>query len=104
MPKALDFGFLDTLSWDQVFSLQAFLEHATLSAEEHAAIFGIEPPKSEQILESLGNLLLIEPAKSERAVGEPLVFDTVVSAARYRIRPVLVPIVLRALRGRNLVE
>ncbi len=104
LPEALEFGFLDGLSWDQIFTLQAFMEHASLTVDEHSAIFGSSYTTSEQVLESLGNLLLIEPAENSRRVGEPLYFSTVEPGERYQIRPVLVPVVLRSLRGRNLVD
>lgn len=104
MPEPLDFGFLEALSWDQVFTLAAFMEHATLSVEEHAAIFGSFEEDSFQVLESLGNLLLIEPVGEDRRVGEQLKFRSIEASERYRIRAVFVSIIRRVLRGRNLVD
>ena len=104
LPKALDLAFLDRLRWDETFTLQALVEHRSLTVEEHAAVFGGTPAASAPVLESLGNLLLIEPLGTVREVGEPLTFNTVETGRPYQVRPVLVPVVLRLLRGRNLVD
>ena len=104
LPRALDLAFLERITWDEVFSLQALVEHRSLTVEEHAAVFGGTAATSAPVLESLGNLLLIEPLGTVREVGDPLTFGTVETGRPYQVRPVLVPIVLRLLRGRNLVD
>ena len=104
LPRALDLAFLDRLTWDEIFTLQALVEHRSLTVEDHAAVFGGTGATSTTVLESLGNLLLIEPLGTVREVGEPLTFSTVETGRPYQVRPVLVPIVLRLLRGRNLVD
>ena len=104
LPRALDLAFLDRLTWDEIFTLQALVEHRSLTVEDHAAVFGGTGATSTTVLESLGNLLLIEPLGTVREVGEPLRFGTVETGRPYQVQPVLVPIVLRLLRGRNLVD
>lgn len=104
LPVALGLAFLDRLTWDEIFTLQALVEHRSLTVEDHAAVFGGTAATSTPVLESLGNLLLIEPLGTVREVGEPLTFSTVETGRPYQVRPVLVPIVLRLLRGRNLVD
>ena len=104
LPGALDLAFLDRLTWDEIFTLQALVEHRSLTVEDHAAVFGGTAATSTPVLESLGNLLLIEPLGTVREAGEPLTFSTVETGRPYQVRPVLVPIVLRLLRGRNLVD
>ena len=103
-PRALDLAFLDRLTWDEVFTLQALVEHGSLTVEDHAAVFGGTAATSAPVFESLGNLLLLEPLGTVREVGEPLTFGTVETGRPYQVRSVLVPVVLRLLRGRNLVD
>lgn len=104
LPRALDLAFLDRLTWDEVFTLQALVEHGSLTVEDHAAVFGGTAATSAPVFESLGNLLLLEPLGTVREVGEPLTFGTVETGRPYQVRSVLVPVVLRLLRGRNLVD
>ena len=94
-------GSID-LSWDQAFALQAFVEHSTLTVADHARIFSTSADRSYEVLESLGNLYLIEPAGAIRRVGEQLSFTTVTRTEPYRIRPVLQPMVRRLLKARRL--
>ena len=103
-PRALDLAFLDRLTWDEIFTLQALVEHGSLTVEDHAAVFGGSSATSVPVLESLGNLLLLEPLGMVREVGEPLTFSTVETGRPYQVRSMLVPVVLRLLRGRNLVD
>ena len=104
LPVALDLGFLDRLTWDEIFTLQALVEHGSLTVEDHAAVFGGTAATSAPVFQSLGSLLLLEPAGMVREVGEPLTFSTVRTDRAYQVRSVLVPVVLRLLRGRNLVD
>ena len=103
-PRALDLAFLDRLTWDEIFTLQALVEHGSLTVEDHAAVFGGTIATSAPVFESLGNLLLLEPLGMLRDVGEPLTFGIVETGRPYQVRPLLVPVVLRLLRGRNLVD
>ena len=96
-----DFSALDTLSLAQSFSLKAFLEHRTLSLEEHDAVFRIPRRESYQILESLGNRNLIE------RVGEGETGATqseVVEDLRYQILPLLTGAIISHLQARNIIH
>lgn len=99
-PERPDFSVLDSLGLTQNFTLKAFLEHRTLTLDEHDRIFRLPRQESYQIFESLQNRHLIEsvvtddgprPARSE--IQEDL---------RYRVTPLLVGAVIAHLRGRNI--
>lgn len=99
-PDRPDFSILDSLALTQNFTLKAFLEHRSLTLDEHDRIFRLPRHESYQIFESLQNRQLIEsvtsdddqtPARSE--IEEDL---------RYRVRPLLVGAVISHLRGRNI--
>jgi hypothetical protein len=103
-PEPLDFSFLEDLSWDQAFALQALVEHSTLRVVDRSRIFSTSADRSYEVLESLGNLYLIEPAGAIRRVGEQLSFTTVGRGEPYRVRPVLLPVVRRLLKARHLTK
>nr|NIT89190.1 hypothetical protein [Gemmatimonadota bacterium]NIU32990.1 hypothetical protein [Gemmatimonadota bacterium]NIV63349.1 hypothetical protein [Gemmatimonadota bacterium]NIW66067.1 hypothetical protein [Gemmatimonadota bacterium]NIX41361.1 hypothetical protein [Gemmatimonadota bacterium] len=54
-PERPDFSVLDALTLTQNFTLKAFLEHRTLTLEEHDRIFRLPRHESYQIFESLQN-------------------------------------------------
>jgi hypothetical protein len=101
--RPLSFGYLDEFTMNQSFTLKAFLEHATLTLDEHDRIFRVPRAESRNQFELLGNLLLIEPADTRDRVSK-FSFTTVDEGRRYRIRPLVVHPVMVHLRERNLVR
>ena len=72
-PQRPDFSVLDALSLTQNFTLKAFLEHRSLTLEEHDRIFRLPREESYQIFESLRNRQLLEPLSVEGGgPGRPL--------------------------------
>jgi len=84
-------------------ALKAFLEHETLTVPEYASIDDRSVSKVEEIFESLGNALLIEPASSDMA-STVFHFEAVDPGVRYRLRPLLTHAVISLLRERNIVH
>ncbi|MDH3270106.1 MAG: hypothetical protein OEN56_02165 [Gemmatimonadota bacterium] len=101
-PERPDFSMLDNLGLTQNFTLKAFLEHRTLSLEEHDRIFRLPRHESYQIFESLQNRHLIHlvPKDAEHHSGRSEIAEDL----RYRVRPLLVGAVGAHLRGRNIVH
>lgn len=83
----LDFSFLDQLGHDELFTLAALLQHETLNAEEHAAIFhqGIDQ-----------SLLLLDRMSNKRYL--------VHTAERYSIHPLLYRPSVATLKAKNIVH
>lgn len=98
--RPLSFAFLSAYPLSQAFALHAFLQHGTLTLDEHARIFQSSTDESLQIFESLLNYLIIEPAGplAGRVNGQPIV-----AGQRYRIRPLIIQPVLQHLSGRHIV-
>jgi hypothetical protein len=107
--RPLSFGFLDTLSLPQQFTLKAFLDHATLTVAEHGAVARVSHGTSLELLESLSNVLLIEPAPPTDGPRRPTP-DTrppdaaIDDATRYRLRPVVVRPVIEHLRRTHIIH
>jgi hypothetical protein len=88
-PPEPDFGTLvRELSRDDLFALQAILQHGSLLVEEHAAIFGCSQQTSDMLFEGLVDRGLLEP--------EP-------QAPGWRVRSEAGYIVRKALYGVNLL-
>lgn len=102
-PERPDFTVLDSLGLTQNFTLKAFLEHRSLSLEEHDRIFRLPRHESYQIFESLGNRHLIE-AVSSPSDGNGRARSEIEENLRYRVRPLLAGAVVTHLRGRNIVH
>jgi len=100
--EPISFAFLDAFTLSQSFTLKAFLDHATLTLAEHDRIFRVSREESHHAFESLGNLLVIEPAQAAERVAQ-FVFTTIDDQQRYRIRPLVVHPVLTHLRSKNIV-
>jgi hypothetical protein len=100
--QPLSFGYMADLSLSQSFTLKAFLEHATLTLDEHDRIFETSREESRYLFESLGNLLLLESADVRERISE-FTFTTVDADRRYRLRPLVVHPVLTHLLSKNLV-
>jgi hypothetical protein len=101
-PTRPDFSILESLSLAQNFTLKAFLEHRTLTIDEHDRIFRLPHHESYQIFESLGNRHLIEALPSK---GVDLFSRSEVEGRlRYRVRPLLLGAVATHLKGRNIVH
>lgn len=98
----ISFAFIDAFTLSQSFTLKAFLDHATLTLAEHDRIFRVSRQESHHMFESLGNLLVIEPAGTAERVSQ-FVFTTIDDDQRYRIRPLVVHPVLTHLRSKNIV-
>ena len=81
-------SLLADLSLEELLTLQALLQHGSLTAEEHALVFGIEPATSLDRLEILEDRELIEPDP-----GRP----------GFRVRPEAARAVRVALHRRNLL-
>jgi hypothetical protein len=101
-PSRPDFSILESLTLTQNFTLKAFLEHRTLTLEEHDRIFRLPHHESYQVFESLGNRHLIEalPAKDVDLFSRSEVEERL----RYRVRPVLLGAVTAHLKGRNIIH
>jgi hypothetical protein len=102
LPTRPDFSVLEQLSLTQNFTLKAFLEHRTLTLEEHDRIFRIPRQESYQVLESLRNRQLIE--KVARGVEPGADESDIQIDLRYRVRPLLTGAVIAHLQGRNIVH
>lgn len=100
-PERPNFSLLESLALTQSFTLKAFLEHRTLTLDEHDRIFRLPRQESFQIFESLGNRHLIGPVRS--AEGQPKGSE-VVEDLRYEVAPVLAGAVISHLTGRNIVH
>jgi hypothetical protein len=98
----LSFGYIESLPLEYSFALKAFLDHATLTTAEYDRIFQGAGGDSRHVFETLGNLLVIEPADGSDRPAQ-FAFTTVQDGTRYRIRPLLVHPVLVTLRARNIV-
>lgn len=99
---ALDWSFLDSLDLTQNFTLKAFLEHQTLTLEEHDEIFRCTRQESYHILDSLLNRQLIQMVPEDE--GEDVRRSRVLEDIRYRIRPLLTGAVASHLASRNIVH
>lgn len=100
--EPISFAFIDTFTLAQSFTLKAFMDHATLTLAEHDRIFRVSHAESHHLFESLGNLLVIEPAGSTERVSQ-FVFTTIDDRQRYRIRPLVLHPVVVHLRSKNIV-
>lgn len=98
-PRRLDFSMLDGLGLTQSFTLKSFLEHRTLTLEEHDRIFRLPRHESYQIFEALGNRHLIEAILPE-GEGDPARSE-IEENLRYRVRPLIVGAVISHLRSNN---
>jgi hypothetical protein len=101
-PVRPDFTVLDALTLTQNFTLKAFLEHRTLTLEEHDRIFRLDRQESYQIFESLGNRHLITPVS--KPVGPNVDRSRIVEGVRYRVQPLLTGAVISHLGARNIVH
>jgi hypothetical protein len=102
LPRRPDFSVLEQLSLTQNFTLKAFLEHRTLTLEEHDRIFRLPRHESYQIFESLRNRQLILAAGREGDEA-PERSDIEVDL-RYRVRHLLSGTVIAHLYTRNIVH
>jgi hypothetical protein len=97
-----DFAVLDALDVGQNFTLKAFLEHRTLTLDEHRAVFRLPRQESYQVFEALQNRRLIEELAP---IGSGEAHESEIErTSRYRIRPLLVGAVTSHLRTRNIVH
>ena len=104
-PERPDFSIFDSLALTQSFTLKAFLEHRTMTLEEHDRIFRLPRHESFQVFESLQNRRLIEPVGTpDGADADPPQRSEIEEDLRYRVRPLLVGAVISHLRGRNIVH
>jgi hypothetical protein len=97
----MDFSFMEALDLTQNFTLKALLEHRTLALEEHDRIFRVSRQESFQIVESLRNRHLVEPAAE--AEGDEDISE-VENSRRYRIPPLLEGAVAAHLSRRNILH
>lgn len=102
LPSRPSFTALEQLSLTQNFTLKAFLEHRTLTLEEHDRIFRLPRHESYQIIESLRNRGLIEGIARERGRDDEQ--SEIEGDLRYRIRPLLTGAVIGHLLARNIVH
>jgi len=102
-PTRPDFSVLETLDLTQNFTLKAFLEHRSLTLEEHDRIFRLPRHESYQIFESLRNRHLLEPLPlpgQEDAEAR----SEIEEALRYEVHPLLTGAVIAHLQARNIVH
>jgi hypothetical protein len=101
-PERLDFSVLDSLNLPQNFTLKAFVEHRSLTLEEHDEIFRLPRQESYQVIESLRNRHLLEPVVN--AGEDPESRSEIEEDLRYRVRPLLTGAVISHLQARNIVH
>lgn len=101
-PEKPNFGLLESLALTQSFTLKAFLEHRSLTLDEHDRIFRLPRHESFQIFESLGNRHLIAPVRS--ATDGQQTGSEVTDDLRYQVAPVLAGAMINHLTGRNIVH
>jgi len=101
-PERPDFSVLDALTLAQNFTLKAFLEHRSLTLDEHDRIFRVPRQESYQVIESLRNRHLLEPVVV--AGEDPGARSEIEEHLRYRVRPLLVGAVIAHLQARNIVH
>ncbi len=101
--EPLSFAFLQSLTLEHAFTLKALLEHASLTVQEHSALFLVSPARSDEFFEALANLLLIEPLENH-PVQNRFTIAAVLPDVRYRIRPLLIHPVMQYLRGKNVLH
>ncbi len=97
----LDFSFLDSLDLTQNFTIKAFLEHQTLTLDEHTTIFRVPRQESYHILQSLENRHIIEAVPGP---PETPMISNVQADIQYRIQPLLTGAVAGLLASRNIVH
>jgi hypothetical protein len=102
-PERLDFSVLDALDLTQNFTLKAFLEHRSLTLDEHDRVFRVAREESYQIIESLRNRHLLEPVTGGEGEADAR-SEIEEEALRYRVRPLLVGAVTSHLQARNIVH
>ena len=98
----LSFTFLNNLLLGHAFTLKAFLQHATLTVEEHTQILQVSIEESFQAFETLYNYLLIEPFPQDHSSTDGL-HPSIESGYAYRIRPLVIYPVVLYLREKNIV-
>jgi len=101
-PERPDFSVLEGLDLTQNFTLKAFLEHRTLTLEEHDRVFRLPRQESYQIFESLRNRHLLESVTVGDDAGEAA--SEIEEELRYRLHPLLTGAVISHLRARNIVH
>jgi hypothetical protein len=98
--QPLSFRFLSGFDRNRAFTLKAFLDHKTLTLEDHDRIFRMARAESTFLLEALLNQRLIVPHTAPRSAAAPKRVDDGVA---YRIRPLILHPVTGYLRGQHIV-
>lgn len=96
----LSFRFLSTFDRDRAFTLKAFLDHKTLTLEDHDRIFRMSSAQSTFLLEALLNQRLIVPHGAPRGTPATGRIDPDIA---YRIRPLILNPLTQYLRGQHIV-
>ena len=97
--KPPQFGFLNQLDSDKLFTLAALLQHGTLTTEEHAAVFHSSVMSSQLLLETLLASNLIQLKRSNGTQLQPHDGDS----GRYTVNPVTRGPVVRTLQARHIL-
>ena len=102
-PERPDFSVLDTLDLGQNFTLKAFLEHRSLTLEEHDLVFRLPRQESYQVIESLRNRRILRPLRLP-GQEDPESRSQIEEDLRYEIHPLLMGAVITHLQARNIVH
>ncbi len=100
-PLSFDAISRQPLAW--AFSLEHFLFHKTLTADEHARIARLNADENVLLLEALLNRRMIAPVRDETDQVRQSEFARIDTDTRYRIHPLLLFAVRRALEQRHIV-
>jgi len=101
-PDPIRSQFLDGLDLSMGFALKAFLDHGSLTLEEHRAVFDAPEEEAFQVFETLRNLSLIEPSGARG--GRPPSSDPTKEGERYRIPPLMGQMLANHLKSRNILH
>ncbi|MGW8266449.1 MAG: hypothetical protein ACWGSQ_08780 [Longimicrobiales bacterium] len=101
-PPRLRSYFIDDLDLSLGFALKAFLDHGSLTMEEHRAVFDAPAEESFQVFETLRNLSLIEPSGAKGARSSSSAPTT--EGERYRIPPLMGQMLANHLKSRNILH
>ena len=100
--KPIDFGFLETLDLSKIFSLSGFMQHGSLTLEEHNEVFRLNRTEGTFILEALLNLRIIKPVKTDEQLP-PHSLHHLLPGVPYRIHPHILHPVVKVLSDQNMI-
>lgn len=97
--EPLNFSFLQRFDLTRAFTLIAFLRHNTLTLEEHNRLFRMTDAENTYVLESLLNMRLIEPCRTDLEIRT----GRIVPGERYCLHPLILHPVIEYLKGKHII-